>query len=221
MHDDDSFHGVQGHGEEKQKWAKQLGKLIYAVEHQRALLHEVVRQAARDAELPLGLEELEPPLFGDEPTYAIGCDPLPGQHYAHDLASWAVEGGSAAGAGASEHTEQAAEDSALMHFSPLSGDSQQLELLVPDCNDPVQPQQDQQQQSQQLQVTFRPERPPLSTVWATQLVYIGDSNAWMAMHVLNSSASHRCRISCMYLHNQPLPPGPWHACGPGAAALPT
>ena len=156
-----AFCGNQGHGEEKQRWAKQLGKLIYAIEHQRALLHEVVRQAARDAELPLGLEELEPPLFGDEPTYAIGCDPLPGQHYAHDLATWAVEGGSAAaGRGVAEHPEQAAgsgeEDAALMHFSPLSGDSQQLELLVPTSNDPGQPQQDQQQQSQQLQVICPP-----------------------------------------------------------------
>ncbi|KAK9835562.1 hypothetical protein WJX74_003003 [Apatococcus lobatus] len=146
---------AQGHGEERRKWAKQLGKLIYAVEHQRALLHEVVRQAARDAELPLGLEELEPPLIGDEPTYAIGCDPLPGQHYAHDLATWAVEGGSSAtGMGVTEQHEQAAgeEDASLMHFSPLSGDSQQLELAVPNSHEPGQPQQDQQQQSQQLQV---------------------------------------------------------------------
>ena len=50
------------------------------------------RQAARDAQLPGGLEELEPPLSGDEPAYAVGCDLMTGQRYAQDLASWAVDG---------------------------------------------------------------------------------------------------------------------------------
>ena len=149
--------GLQGHGEQTQTWVQRLGQLIYAVEHQRTLLYEMVRQAARDAELPVGLEVLEPPLSGEEPSYAIGCDPLPVQHHADGLAGWAVEGGGHAFSEPQDMAEPGGrageEDQSLLHFSPLSGDSQQLELAGSHAGDSIQPLQDRQQQSQQLQVS--------------------------------------------------------------------